>query len=383
MARPHVTGLASLLAAALLVPLLAACGDDEPADLPPTVPPSSSAASAPASTPPADYPTRAPDVSVGRTVASRIPVPWGIAFLPDGSALVAERDSGDVVRVTGDGEPTPAGTVAGVVHQGEGGLLGLAIPPADLTDGVPTVFAYFTSENDNRIVRMPFENGRLGRPTSVLTGIPAAGIHNGGRLAVGPDGKLWVGTGEAGDQPLSQNLESLGGKILRLNLDGSVPADNPFRGSPVWTLGHRNVQGLAFDSRGQLWATEFGQNQWDELNRIERGRNYGWPEVEGKGTGGGRYVEPFIVWTTEEASPSGLAIVDDVAYVASLRGRRLWQVPLGDADGAVARFDDEYGRLRTVLPAPSGGLWLSTSNRDRPGREQSPEDDRIFELRLG
>jgi len=384
MARPHVTVVTTLLATALLVPLLAACGDDEPADLPPTVPPSSSVASSAPATP-AEYPTTVPDVTVARTVAGRLEIPWGIAFLPDGSALVAERDKAEIRRVATDGTASRVDKVAGVVPNGEGGLLGLLVPPADRTGGTLMVYAYFTAESDNRIVRMPYENGRLGTPSTVLTGIPKAGNHDGGRMILGPDGKLWVGTGESGRPPLAQELDSLGGKILRLNLDGSVPADNPFRGSPVWTLGHRNVQGLAFDSHGQLWATEFGQNTWDELNRIQRGKNYGWPVVEGKGTDGGRYVEPFIVWSTDEASPSGLAIVDDVAYVAGLRGQRLWQVPLGDAKGAVARFTEEYGRLRTVVQAPSGALWVSTSNLDGRlrGRDPAPDDDKILELKLG
>ena len=387
MARPHVATVTTLLATAVLVPLLAACSDEDPAVLPPTVPPSSSApptgSDAPAT--PSEYPTTAPAVSVARTVATRLEIPWGIAFLPDGSALVAERDRADIRRVATDGTTSRVGTVDGVEALGEGGLLGLVVPPAELTGGAVTVYAYFTAADDNRIVRMAYDNGRLGRPSTVLTGIPRAGNHDGGRMVVGPDDKLWIGTGEAGNPPLAQQLDSLGGKILRLNLDGSVPADNPFRGSPVWSLGHRNVQGLAFDSRGQLWATEFGQNTWDELNRIQRGKNFGWPAVEGMGTDGGRYVEPFIVWSTDEASPSGLAIVDDVAYVAGLRGQRLWQVPLGDADAAAGRFTEEYGRLRTVLQAPSGALWVSTSNLDGRlrGRDPAPDDDKILELRLG
>jgi glucose/arabinose dehydrogenase len=376
MARAHAT----LLAGLLLVPLLAACGDDEPAELPPTVPPTTSAAPA---TSAAAGPAEAPPVSVARTIAANLELPWGVAFLPGGGALVAERDTAKVLRVAEDGGTSEAGTVAGVVPNGEGGLLGLAIPPSG--GGGTTVYAYFTAADDNRIVSMPYENGRLGRPTTVLTGIPNAGNHNGGRMLFGPDGKLWIGTGEAGDPPLAQDLKSLGGKILRVNPDGSVPPDNPFRGSPVWSLGHRNVQGLAFDSRDRLWATEFGQNDWDELNLVERGKNYGWPEVEGEGTGGGEYVEPFVVWTTDEASPSGLEIVDDVAYVAGLRGQRLWQVPLnGNGDNAVARFENEYGRLRTVLETPSGTLWVTTSNHDgRLRGDPAPDDDKILELRIG
>jgi glucose/arabinose dehydrogenase len=382
MARTRVTArLAPLLLLPLLLPLLAACDDDPAADLPPTVPPASSAPAGEA--PPG--PAEAPEVKVAGTVATGLDVPWGVAFLPDGTALVAQRDDGTVKRVTSDGTVTDAGSVPGVVHNGEGGLLGLAIPPAERTGGVPTVYAYFTSRNDNRIVKMPFVDDKLGRPTTVLTGIPSAGNHNGGRMVIGPDGKLWVGTGESGKKPLAQNLKSLGGKILRLDLDGSVPDDNPFKGSPVWTLGHRNVQGLAFDSRGRLWATEFGQNDWDELNLIERGKNYGWPEVEGDGTGNGKYVAPFTVWTTDEASPSGLAIVDDVAYVACLKGERLWQVPLngsGENENKVARFEGKYGRLRTVLQAPDGTLWLTTSNKDGRG-SPADDDDKILSLTTG
>jgi glucose/arabinose dehydrogenase len=380
MARTHVT---ALLASLLLLPLVTACSGDEPEALPPTVPPATTTGPAES---PAPAGTAAPELSVTRTVTANLELPWGIAFLPDGSALVAERNTARVLHVTEAGRATEAGTVAGVDPGGEGGLLGLEIAPASTSAGdATTVYAYFTASGDNRIVRMPYENGRLGRATTVLTGIPKAGNHDGGRLLFGPDGKLWVGTGEAGNPPLAQDLKSLGGKILRLNPDGSVPADNPFRGSPVWSLGHRNVQGLAFDSRNRLWATEFGQNTWDELNQIQRGKNYGWPEVEGMGTDGGRYVEPFVVWTTAEASPSGLAIVDDVAYVAGLRGQRLWQVPLnGDGDNAVGRFEGEYGRLRTVIRTPSGTLWVSTSNLDgRLRGDPAPDDDKIIEVRIG
>jgi len=313
-------------------------------------------------------------------LASRLEVPWGMAFLPDGSALVAERPTGRVLRIAAaGGAPVRVGTVPGVQANGEGGLLGLAIAPKD----PGTVFAYLTStEGDNRVLKMPLTGGRLGAPTVVLSGIPAASTHDGGRIAVGPDGKLWIGTGDAQDRTASQDRANLAGKILRIGTDGSVPADNPFPGSPVWSYGHRNVQGLAFDSTGQLWATEFGQNTWDELNRVVKGGNHGWPEVEGR-EGRAGFVDPQVVWSPADASPSGLAIVDDVAYVASLRGRRLWQVPLtGTRAGTpVAALQGAYGRLRTVEPAPDGALWLSTSNSDR--ESAAPDDDRIVRVPLG
>jgi glucose/arabinose dehydrogenase len=217
----------------------------------------------------------------------------------------------------------------------------------------------------------------------LLTGIPAAGNHDGGALVVGPDGALWIGTGDAGDGARSQDRSNLGGKILRIRPDGSVPSDNPFRGSPVWSFGHRNVQGLAFDSAGQLWATEFGQNTWDELNKIAKGGNHGWPEVEGRGGHEG-FVEPQVVWRTDDASPSGLAIVGDVAYVGALRGQRLWQVPLtgGAAGHPVAALEGALGRIRTVQRDPDGGLWVTTSNTDGRGSPRDG-DDRIVRISIG
>jgi glucose/arabinose dehydrogenase len=216
----------------------------------------------------------------------------------------------------------------------------------------------------------------------VLTGIPAGRTHDGGRVVLGPDGMLWIGTGDATTKKIAQSRSSLGGKILRIRPDGTVPADNPFPGSPVWSYGHRNVQGLAFDSSGQLWATEFGQDTWDELNKIVKAGDYGWPTVEGKADRPG-FIDPQLQWGVEEASPSGLAIVDDVAYVASLRGERLWRIPLsgGRAGAPQALLSHQFGRLRTVLAAPgaSGGIWVTTSNSDGRGRP-GPEDDRIIAL---
>ena len=239
-----------------------------------------------------------------------------------------------------------------------------------------------TTETDNRVIRVPLDDPSAA-PEDILTGIPKAGIHNGGRIAFGPDGDLYVATGDAGQPDLAQDPASLAGKILRVDPEGGVPDDNPFPASPVWSLGHRNVQGLAFDSQGRLWATEFGSKDADELNLIEPGANYGWPLVEGTGNDPA-YVNPQAQWTpTSLASPSGLAIVDDVAYVASLRGEVLWQVPLVDGRAAtpIALDLGDLGRLRTVEALPDGSLWLMTSNTDGRG-DPRDADDRILVLKL-
>jgi glucose/arabinose dehydrogenase len=315
-----------------------------------------------------------------RTIATGLHVPWGIAFLPNGDALVSERTTGKILRIPrGGGKPRTAMVVPGVnVNAGEGGLLGLAVSPYYAIDKL--VYAYFTSATDNRIVR--FKLGGDLHP--ILTGLRAGVIHNGGRIAFGPDGKLYAGVGETGDGALAQDRGALNGKILRMNPDGSVPPGNPFKNSLVWTWGHRNVQGLAWDRSGRLWASEFGQNTFDEINLIRPGRNYGWPVVEGIGsTQGGRFTNPLVTWPTSESSPSGVAIIGSTLYVAALQGQCVWRIPLrGSRLGTPARLlAGSYGRLRTVVPAPDGTLWVATSNRDGRGSPR-PGDDRIVALRV-
>lgn len=306
-------------------------------------------------------------------VAANLDVPWGIAFLGDGSALIAERNTAAVKRLA-SGAVTDVGTVEGVAARGEGGLLGLA------TAG-QTVYAYITTGGDNRVVRMGFDGTSLGGQTAVFTGIPAGSRHDGGRIAFGPDGKLYVATGEVGNTDLAQDKSSLGGKILRINPDGSIPGDNPDPASPIWSYGHRNIQGLAWDSAGRLWATEYGANKVDELNLIQRGGNYGWPIAEGRSDETG-FINPAVEWPTGDASPSGLAFYGGSLWVACLRGERLYRIPVG-GDGTLgepaALFVGQYGRLRTVVPAPDGTLWFSTSNRDGRGDARSG-DDRILAL---
>jgi glucose/arabinose dehydrogenase len=294
--------------------------------------------------------------------------PWGVAFLPDGSALVSERDTALIKRVAADGAVTDVGEIADVESGGEGGLLGIAYRDGQL-------YAYFTSATDNRIVRLPYDDAGLGEAQVLVDGIPAAGIHNGGRLAFGPDGMLYAGTGDAGERPNSQDPTSLGGKILRMTPDGQIPGDNPFPDSYIWSLGHRNVQGLAFDDQGRLWASEFGQNTFDELNLIEPGANYGWPEVEGAG-GAPEFVDPAATWPTQAASPSGVAVYHGAVYMAGLRGQTLWQIPIVDGAASSPRplFPQEYGRLRTVAVAPDDSLWLITSNTDGRGSPREGDD---------
>jgi glucose/arabinose dehydrogenase len=314
------------------------------------------------------------DFTRPEVVASGLAVPWGMAFLPDGSALAAERDSARVMRVRPGAAPVQAATVPNVVPGGEGGLLGIAASPTFGQDNL--VYAYFTASADNRIVRF-----RLDSPQSqqvIVSGIPKGTIHNGGRIAFGPDGMLYAGVGEAGQTANAQNLQSLGGKILRMRPDGSVPPDNPFANSLVYSLGHRNVQGLAWDQHGRLFATEFGQNTWDEINAIVPGGNYGWPTVEGR-AGDSRFRDPIVVWATAEASPSGAALANGTLFAAALRGTRLWLVPL---DGTTAgtptsELAGTFGRLRTVALAPDGWLWVTTSNRDGRGTPAA-SDDRIL-----
>jgi glucose/arabinose dehydrogenase len=337
---------------------------------PPTsVPPAPTTAAAPATTAPV---ARNYDFSQPQVLATGLSVPWGIAFLPDGSALVAERTSGRILQLRAGSPPQEVMTVPGVRANGEGGLLGLAVSPSYAQDGL--VYAYYTTSADNRVARF-----RLGaEPQVIVSGIAAASVHDGGRIAFGPDGMLYISTGDAGTSSRAQDLASINGKILRVKPDGTPADGNPNAGTPIWSFGHRNVQGLAWDAQGRLFATEFGQNTFDEVNLIQPGKNYGWPTVEGVGNNPA-FVNPLVTWATSESSPSGDAVVGDSLYVAALAGKRLWKIPI-TADGLgqpQAVLNGTFGRLRTVVLAPDGALWVATSNRDGRG-SPAADDDRIF-----
>ena len=389
------------LGVALMV-ALAGCVSPAPDASPQTTTPAPSTGDAAAD------PAPGPVSPVGDPVviASELDAPWSILRLPDsastaGGTLISERDSTLIRELLPDGSLREAGSVPTASPSGEGGLLGLAYLPADPGDAAAGwVYAYFSTADDNRIERMPLSGTpgalTLGTPELILDGLPRAGNHSGGRIGFGPDGLLYATVGDAGNTALAQDLDSLGGKILRMTPTGEVPtgADaNPFD-SLVYSFGHRNPQGIAWDSEGRLWSSEFGQQTWDELNLIDAGANYGWPEVEGIAENPA-FVDPVYQWTTDVASPSGIAIVRDTLFMANLRGARLLRVDLGTIDPADARsntvdsstvtvdewFVNSYGRLRDVVPGPQGTLWFVSNNTDGRGTPAA-DDDRLYQVEV-
>ncbi|WP_051367170.1 PQQ-dependent sugar dehydrogenase [Hamadaea tsunoensis] len=321
------------------------------------------------------------------TFSSGWTIPWGTYFAPDGlSALVTERDDKTtagqfkVYKLTTGGTKTQVGTVPNVVTtDGEGGLLGVAFDPNWDTNHY--VYFMHTASEGNRIVRMTYNGSTLTAYTILVQGIAKNRYHNGGRLAFGPDGYLYATTGDAQSSSNAQNKSSLNGKVLRMKTDGTPAPGNPF-GTLVYSYGHRNPQGLAWDSQGRLWEAEFGDSMYDELNLIKPGNNYGWPTCEGTCSVAGM-TNPARQWSVSTASPSGIAIVRDVVYMAALRGTRLWRIPLlsGESTGSpTAYYVGTYGRLRTVTKVPGADqIWLSTTNCDNNGG-QANGSDKIYKI---
>ena len=314
-------------------------------------------------------------------VAKHLSVPWGLDFLPDGTALVTERDTDRLLKILPasagpEGAPvTEVQTVAGVANGGDGGLLGLAVSPDYKTDQM--IFIYYSTVSDNRIAKLTLG----GTPQPIVTGIPHGPTGNGGRIAFGPDGFLYAGTGDAGNPPSAADPNSLAGKVLRLTTDGKPAPGNPNPASPVYAGGFRDVEGLAWDATKRLYATDIGTT-WDELNPVQPGRDYGWPAVEGTANNP-KYVDPLVTWKPDEGGCAGLGGSATVLVTACLTGTRLYVVQLTQAGGSLGApqplLTKKYGRLRTVLPAPDGSVWVTTSNKDGQGTP-GPDDDQILRI---
>ncbi len=315
-----------------------------------------------------------------QAIATNLTVPWDIGFLPNGTMVYTER--GGQLTIAGNMEQTF--NIDGVRAGGEGGLLGLAVHPEFTKNN--WIYLYFTTNNQtNKVVRYRLANNQLTVDRTIIENIPGANYHNGGKIAFGPDNKLYITTGDAQDTSQAQEPSSLAGKILRLNDDGSIPADNPF-GNPVYSYGHRNPQGLAWDSQGRLWSTEHGRSGLstglDELNLIQKGGNYGWPTIQGDETRDGMikpvaHSGPNATW-----APANLVILNNTIYFTGLRGQSLYQAEIsGNGVGKISsHYFELYGRLR-ALAIHDGNLYFSTSNRDGRGKP-AVDDDKIFKQKL-
>ncbi|MCZ8522887.1 MULTISPECIES: PQQ-dependent sugar dehydrogenase [Paenibacillus] len=336
-------------------------------------------------------------------VASGLQVPWEIGFAPDGRIFFTER--GGSLRVIREGRVAaePVFTFdAALYKEGEAGVLGFALDPEFAGNGYIYVYHTYTRDGKpvNQVVRLKESGGRAVLDKVVLDGLPAARTHDGGRVKFGPDGMLYVTNGDAGTPLNAQDLKVLAGKILRITPDGGIPADNPFPGSPVYSLGHRNPQGLAWHPvTGRLYSTEHGQTAHDELNLIEPGANYGWPLLQGDETavkpgdegqlGPGPLKKPLAHSAEETWAPSGIAFVTkgpwkNTLLAANLRGTQVLRFTLSEDGQSVHSIDTllkgERGRLRAVAEGPDGSLYVLTNNRDGRGQPQ-PDDDKIIRLK--
>jgi glucose/arabinose dehydrogenase len=324
----------------------------------------------------------ADDLPATEVIATNLEIPWSLEFLPDGGIILTERpgrvrliDAGGALR------EEPLLEIEEVAPRGEGGLLGIVLHPDFEENGY--VYIYYTYQDGealkNEVVRYRKDDMSLVEPATIIDGIHGASIHNGGRIKFGPDGFLYITTGDASESGLAQEVDSLAGKILRLKDDGSLPEDNPFENSPVYSYGHRNPQGLAWDGQERLWATEHGSSARDEVNQIVPGANYGWPVIRGDESAQGMR-QPVIHSGEVTWAPSGAAVQDGSLYFAGLRSQSLWRLRLDEEGLTLDRYlEGKYGRIRTVATGKDGMLYICTSNRD--GRAvPAADDDQVIRI---
>jgi glucose/arabinose dehydrogenase len=325
-------------------------------------------------------------------VAKGLEIPWSLVFMPDGRLLVPERHGRVRVIDTARGTAEIALTIDDVFTDGEAGLLGLALDPAFTSNRL--VFLYYTARTArggaaNRVVRYRESGGRLGEAVVLLDDIPANTIHDGGRLRFGPDGLLYITTGDAANEELAQDVASYAGKILRLNADGTTPRGNPF-GSPVYSYGHRNPQGLDWHpATGDLWAAEHGATGNDEINVVDGGANYGWPRIQGNQTLPA--MRAPITFYNPAVAPSGASFYRgqrfpqfaNNLFVATLRGTLLLRLRIDPSArrliGQERLLEGQFGRIRDVVTGPDGYVYFCTNNRDGRG-DPTSDDDRIARL---
>lgn len=304
---------------------------------------------------------------------TQLNVPWAIDFLTSDEIIATER-SGKILFINLKNKSVERISINEVVGAGEGGLLGITRHPN--FDKNRWIYVYYTYLKSltyfNKVVRFEVDHHHFINPVVILDRIPASWIHDGGQIKFGPDGFLYITTGDANQPNDAQDLNSLAGKILRVKEDGSVPSTNPFLNSPVFSYGHRNPQGIAWDSQGNLWETEHGSSARDEINLIQSGKNYGWPIIQGNEKKEGM-ISPILQSGTETWAPSGADIKNDKLYFAGLRGQSLYEFDL-KIHQLKKYFFHEFGRLRSVKLGPDGKLYVTTSNRDGRGRFHEGDD---------
>lgn len=362
------------LVAALVTVVLAGCSFGPPPPDQSGAPPKLPSPSAAPSSPPDAVETAV------EVIAKHLSTPWGIAFLPDGSGLTTERDTGKILKIG----PNPAAdglavttlqTLRQAVTGGEGGLLGIAVSPKYEQD--LTLYIYYSTATDNRVASLKIG----GQPTPIVTGIPHGAADNGGALAFGPDGYLYIGTGDTGSKTTAQNKTSLAGKVLRATTAGK-PVPGNIGNTLVYGLGFHDVQGLAWDAGKRLYVTDTGADGWSELDTVTAGGNYGWPTVDGVAHNQ-KFTDPVVAWEQTEGGCTGVGVAQELLVTACTTGTRLYAMQLaktGQIVGAPeAVLQDKFGRLRSVAAAPDGSLWVSTSNKDGQGTP-GPDDDQILRI---